>query len=103
MEIPIKQSKHPSGSGIQKIYRFKNGYGASVVRFKLPLFSFTESVRYGSYTNNEGEWELAVIKFDSENSDKFGLVYNTPITDDVLGHLTDEQVEEVLQKIKQLK
>ncbi len=52
---PYKEQIHPIGRGIQKLYKFPNGYGASVVRFKRG------NDMYGSYTDNESEWELAVI------------------------------------------
>lgn len=78
------------GYGIQKIYRFDNGYGASVVRTKY------------SYGHERGLWELAVIHFESEHSFKFDLAYNTPITNDVLGYLKEEEIEPILLKIKSL-
>ena len=65
---PSEEFSHPAGggSGIAKKYYFANGYGASVVRFKLgsdpSVKMFAENNRYGSYTSNEKEWELAVIK-----------------------------------------
>ena len=40
--------------GTQKLYKFDNGFGASVVKSSL------------SYGNKKGEWELAVIVFDDE-------------------------------------
>ena len=70
--------------GTQDIYRFDNGYGASVVN---------HSFSYGT--------ELAVIQFHGKDIE-FSLVYSTPITDDVIGNLTDDEVEEVLQQIKDL-
>ena len=71
--------------GSQDIYRFDNGYGASVIN------SF---MSYGT--------ELAVIQFVGEDNDKFSLVYTTPVTDDVIGHLTECELEEVLEQIKAL-
>lgn len=96
--IPIVEKQHAVGNGIHKIFRFPNGFGASVVRFKT--FG-----TYGSYTNNENEWELAVIKFNNmpPYNEDFELVYNTDITDDVMGHLTEKEVEEILDKISLLK
>ena len=96
---PIAERIHPVGEGIQKIYRFKNDYGASVVRFKIPMSSFPS---YGSYTDNENEWELAVIKFPTSDNEKFELTYETPLTDDVLGHLVSEEVEKTLKAISEL-
>ena len=82
------------GSGTQKIWRFKNGFGASVVQFK----TFYGSV--GSYTSGNNEWELAVIKFDEGG---FSLNYKTKITEEVIGHLSPEEVEKKLEMIKKLK
>ena len=76
--------------GVQYIFRFKNDYGASVL--KLPD-CFTGSC--------EGKlWELAVIKFDA--SGDYSLVYDTPVADDVIQNLTDAEVRELLGKIKEL-
>ena len=72
----------PANGGNQKVYKFDNGYGASVVN---------HSFSYGQ--------ELAVIRFDG---DDFELCYTTPITSDVLGHLTDEEIDDVLDRIKAL-
>jgi hypothetical protein len=77
---------YPSGNR-QWIYRFPNGFGASVVQ--------------GDYTygGSEGFLELAVLKFDG---DKSSLTYSTPITDDVLGWLTVEAVAATLLKVAAL-
>lgn len=56
--------------GSQKIYRFENGYGASVV---------DHNHSYGT--------ELAVVHFNSEDHLDFDLIYDTPITDNVIGHI----------------
>ena len=88
--IPVIDKKHPLGDGIQKIYRFANNYGASVVQ------------SYGSYTDNDKEWELAVIHFDSPDNDSYRLTYTTPITDDVIGHLSVQQVNRILARIEKL-
>lgn len=71
--------------GTQKIYRFDNGYGASVVN---------SSMSYGT--------ELAVIKFIDEDNDRFNLTYSTPITDDVIGYLTESELEDTLGRIQAL-
>ena len=84
--------------GFQKIYRFPNNYGASVVRFKMPVGG-----GYGSYTNDETEFELAVIKFEGKDNNDFKLTYETPITSNVIGYLKEKDVEKILNKIKKLK
>ena len=84
---PIETICHDNGV-IQKFYRFDNNYGASVVH---PSYS---------YGNENGLWELAVLGY---TDDLYWYInYDTPITDDVIGHLTDEDVEKILHKIKEL-
>lgn len=79
----------PLDSGaVQKLYRFANGYGASVVKGEH------------TYGGDEGLWELAVIRFNTDGD--FSLDYTTPITEDVEGHLTDDAVEELLAKVEAL-
>ena len=70
--------------GVGYEYKFDNGYGASVVSHS------------GSYGGNQGLYELAVL--DSTGD----LCYSTPITEDVIGHLTSDKVIELLERIKSL-
>ncbi len=72
------------GNGKQRIYQFPNGFGASVVSHEY------------SYGGKKGLWELAVLDADGV------LCYDTDITDDVIGHLNDPQVDEVLGRIYRL-
>lgn len=73
--------------GIQYRFRFENGFGASVVK------------HFGSYGHDCDLWELAVLKYEGDESH---LTYTTEITDDVLGYLDDSKVREYLYKIKEL-
>ena len=73
--------------GGQLLFRFDNGYGASVIRHNF------------SYGGREGLFELAVIKFYCED---WSLCYDTPITDDVLGRLTGQEVLQTLDQIAAL-
>lgn len=75
--------------GSQVVHRFENNFGASVVCHDF------------SYGGEEGLFELAVIRF-SDSTDKFSLTYDTEITDDVIGNLTGQDVENLLNKIEQL-
>ena len=76
---------HPNGKGgIQKVYKFPNGWGASVVMFP------------GSYGFEKGLWELAVLNTNDEIS------YDTPITSDVIGYLDDTMTGIILERIKKL-
>lgn len=60
--------------GIHYVFRFENGYGASVV--KGPR----------TYGGLQDLWELAVIEFFGERSMNYELDYDTEITDDVCGY-----------------
>jgi len=63
---------------------FDNGYGASVVRHIM------------SYGGKLGLYELAIL--DKEGD----LTYDTPVTNDVIGYLTPEEVTNYLIKIQEL-
>jgi len=71
------------GIGIQARINFDNGYGASVIRSPY------------SYGGNRDLYELAVTKDNN-------LCYDTPITDDVLGYLTEDDVTKYLGQIQNL-
>lgn len=91
LHTPIIERPHiHDPDGIQKLYRFPNGYGASVIRFQY------------SYGGHQGLWELAVIRFIGESNDRFDLAYDTGITDDVLGRLDEDEVQELLKEISLL-
>ena len=83
---------HSVGEGLQGKLFFNNGYGVSVVRFKI-------GDRYSSYTNNEDEWELAIL-FGNEK--EWELTYNTPITNDVIGWLSEDKVTDIMKKVQEL-
>jgi hypothetical protein len=70
--------------GVQYHYKADNGYGASIIQTT------------NSYGSEQGLWELAVL--DSEGE----ITCHTPITNDVLGYLSEEDVNETLEKIKNL-
>ena len=70
-------------------FKFENNYGASVIK------------HFGSYGFEEDLFELAVLNF--ENSDVGKICYETPITNDVEGFLTNDDVLELLKKIKELR
>ncbi len=84
----LKFKSHPYGDGKQAVMFFKNGYGISVIRFS------------GSYTSDDTEWEIGVLIGDKKESE---LCYTTPITDDVIGHLHDDEVTEIMKRIQNLK
>jgi len=79
----LKFAPRGGGDGIAARLTFPNGYSASVVRGS------------GTYGAAEGLYELAVMH-DGR------LVYDTPITDDVLGYLSEGDVTERLNEIAML-
>lgn len=70
--------------GDQWTFKFANGYGASVVRHSF------------SYGSEDGLWELAVLGTDGR------LTYETPITDDVIGWQSDDDIVRLLGEIEAL-
>ena len=70
--------------GVQARITFDNGYGASVI--KTPY----------SYGGDRGLYELAVFGKNGH------ITYDTPVTDDVLGYLKEEEVTKIMQQIQLL-
>lgn len=95
-EYKLYEDDHPVGDGIQKLYRFPNGYGASVIRFSINVPGV--GMVPCSFGAEHGLWELALVKFDGSN---FELVYEHGF-DDVIGRLTDDEVLEKLNIIKEI-
>ena len=75
----------PIEGGMQYVFHFPNGYGASVIKF------------FGSYGYEDDLWELALLKETPEG--KWELEYTELVGFDALGHLTDEKVNEYLKRI----
>jgi hypothetical protein len=75
-------------NGIQSVVRFENNYGASVIKHDY------------SYGSKQGLYELAIIKYDE--SGDWGLCYDTPLTNDVLGYLSEAEITTYLMQIEQL-
>jgi len=73
----------------QVVFKFPNGYGASLIQ--------------GDYTygGDQGLFEIAVLIFTPDN--KWEICYDTHITDDTLGYLTEDEVLDTLQNIYNLK
>ena len=82
--MPSEEYEHLGG--IQQVYRFENGYGASVV------------CHMGSYSSSIGKWELAVMYGSNDE-----LCYTSGITEDVIGYLTENQVQVYLRQIANLR
>ena len=80
----LKFQDHTLVGRKQCIVQFPNGYGASIVQGEH------------TYGGKDGLYELAVFGKDGNIS------YDTPITNDVLGYLSEEDVEKILSDIKNL-
>jgi len=86
--------------GSQIVFKFDNGFGASVVSHPH------------SYGGTEGLFELAVIKWSKKDYtnehvnikdlDHWVIVYDTGITEDVIGHLEENAVLALLKEIQVL-
>ena len=75
----------PYMSGVHGRIIFDNGYGVSVIKHEY------------SYGGDKGFYELAVINSEGD------VLYDTPITDDVIGWLTSKDVTEIMIQVQDLK
>jgi hypothetical protein len=82
----LEFNPHPNNlGGVQARIYFDNGYGASVV--KTPY----------TYGGKEGLYELAVFGKNGH------ITYDTPVTNDVEGYLSEDDVTNLLEQIQLLK
>lgn len=82
---------HPSRGmgGVQRIYRFKNGMGLSVINAtQLHSFPFA--------------WEIAVISGVQDDGNFSGLVYDTELTSDVEVFANNEGANAFIAKAEKL-
>lgn len=98
---PTRTQQHITPGSVHNIYYFENGYGASVIPEYTGMFSANDRRVI------EGEYELAVLKCDNtpstpDDSKSWHLTYKTPITSDVLRHLSQQDVESLLDQIASL-
>ena len=70
--------------GVKSRMTFENGYGVSVVSHTY------------SYGGKDGLFEIAVLDKDGN------LTYDTPVTNDVIGYLTEEDVTDILKQVQEL-
>lgn len=85
--------------GIHYLFRFPNGYGASVIKI------------FGSYGWDNNHWELACIMWRTDDTndiidpdEQYILTYPYEIMQgcDVLGDLSSREVRKILHKIMKL-
>jgi hypothetical protein len=81
--------------GVLTNVMFPNGQGASIIRYTYtnPIDGLTRS---GSYGAQSGLYELAVLDKDGNRD------YTTPVTSDVCGRLTEDEVTALLERIEAL-
>lgn len=81
-KLPLYLAKKYAESKQAKM-EFKNGYGVSVL--------------FGSmfYSNGIDTYEVGILKDGA-------LCYNTPITNDVIGYITADEVTDIMRKIQEL-
>ena len=75
---------HSNMNGVMSRITFENGYGASIVRGEY------------TYGGKDGLYELAVL---DSNGD---LIYDTPVTSDVEGYLSEDDVTILMKQIQNL-
>lgn len=86
--------ERPVGDGVQKIYRFANGYGAIVARNQY------------TYGGASGLWEVTLIYFRSDNILDFEVDFDVnlskcnKITETTMGYLTEGKVDIILDEIE---
>ena len=83
-DLEFNQMPNSLHGGIQARTKFDNGYGVSVVRHEW------------SYGNRDGLYELAILDLDGD------LCHTTPITDDVMGYLNEDDITNILKQIQEL-
>lgn len=83
-EYPIIYKNVRDSNKKQAKIFFRNGYGVSVLIGDL------------CYSNGINSYELAIINTSG------GIVYDTHITNDVLGYLTEKEVTENMIKVQKL-
>lgn len=83
----IKFNPHPNWDGIQGHIFFENKFGVSVIKSSQ------------SYGGMENLYELAILVGDDSN---YELCYDTEITDDVIGYLTEEKITDYMALAQKL-
>ena len=83
-DLEFRPHRNGGMDGVQSIMMFDNGYGVSVVKTSF------------SYGGKIGLYELAVL--DSSKR----ITYNTTVTSDVLGHLSEKEVTKYMIEVQKL-
>lgn len=86
LDFKSTNENNPISSRQAKLF-FENGFGVSVV------------IGPHTYGGTEGLYELAVLEGTKGN---WEITYDTPLTDDVLGRLSEKEVEDTIAWVKEL-
>lgn len=82
----LLERPHPGGiGGVQRLYRYENGYGLSVVNSTM-LHSYSFA------------WEIAVVENMLEDGEGFDLTYDTELTNDVEVFSDDAETNAFIEK-----
>jgi len=84
----FRESIYP-GKGNHRVYRFPNGFGASVID--------------DGYGAEDGLFELALVKFKGRGALNYKLAESSPDFEDVHGWLSEKDIQKLLNKIAKLK
>ncbi len=71
----------------QVVYRFRNGYGASMIWDRA---------------SSESGYEIGVTRYEGPDDNSWELCYETPITSDVLVRLDVDEARAVLKQVGDL-
>jgi|ERR1051325_457939 hypothetical protein len=81
----VKSGPHPSIGGEQRIYRFADGHGLSLINSPMAhAYPFA--------------WEAGVLKNVKPDGSFDGLTYDTPLSQDVEVFDTDEEANDFIHR-----
>ena len=87
-ELTFEQHSAHNPTAVKAKMFFPNGYGVSVVGGGI-----------GLYGNGVDTFELAVLK---GTKDQWKLTYETPITDDVIGYNSKDEISDLMKQVSEL-
>lgn len=91
-------------TGDQRIYRFPNGFGASLVKICMVRDNKNEVMPFTGLhpVTDEPLWELGIVYFNSDDDTDYTITFETSVSDDVIRRVTDSRAELILRQIKEL-
>lgn len=91
-------------TGDQRVYRFPNGFGASLIKLCVVRANENKVMPYTGLhpETDEPLWELGVVYFNSDDDTDYTITFETSVSDDVIREVTDSRAELILRQIKEL-